>query len=199
MTALLREPTTLRRPIGADGSPTSEQVVGPLITVLGQLHDVVDRLGDEQYAQRPVGPITSSIGAHVRHCLDHVRELLRVAHGRELDYDRRDRGTDVETRRAAALDRIAELKQRLVELPPEAMNGSVWLTTMLAADQPPVVVHSSVGREIAFVLSHTIHHNALIGVMVKSLGGWLPERFGYAPSTVAHRATTERRQCARSA
>ena len=45
---------------------------------------------------------------------------------------------------------------------------------------------STVGRELAYVLSHTIHHNAIIGSMVKALGGVLPERFGYAPSTVRH-------------
>ena len=172
--------------------------IDPLIVVLDQLYDVIDRLGDEQYARKPIGVITSSIGAHVRHCLDHVRELMRIAHSRELDYDRRERGTDVEMRRDAALELISELRQQLSELDPS--ERPIQVSTMLASDQPPVIVQSSVAREVAFVLSHTIHHHALIGVMVKSLGGWLPERFGYAPSTVAHLATAaEGRACARSA
>jgi uncharacterized damage-inducible protein DinB len=172
--------------------------VDPLIVVLDQLYDVIDRLGDEQYTRKPIGVITSTIGAHVRHCLDHVRELLRVAHGRELDYDRRERGTEIETRRAAALELISELRQQLPEL--DASDRPIQVSTLLAADQPPVVVRSSVAREVAFVLSHTIHHHALIGVMVKLLGGWLPDKFGYAPSTVAHLATAAKgRACARSA
>jgi hypothetical protein len=43
-----------------------------------------------------------------------------------------------------------------------------------------------VGRELAFVLSHTVHHNALIAVMALTLGVSIPDRFGYAPSTIAH-------------
>jgi hypothetical protein len=39
---------------------------------------------------------------------------------------------------------------------------------------------------LAFVLSHTIHHNAIIGVMANTLDIPLPARFGYAPSTIAH-------------
>jgi uncharacterized damage-inducible protein DinB len=172
--------------------------IDPLIVVLDQLYDVIDRLGDEQYARKPIGVITSSVGAHVRHCLDHVRELLRGAHGRELDYDRRERGTEVETRRAAALELIAYLRRQLSEL--DASDRPIRVSTMLASDQPPVVVQSSVAREVAFVLSHTIHHHALIGVMVKLLGGWLPETFGYAPSTVAHQANAAKgRTCVRSA
>ena len=173
--------------------------VEPLIVVLDQLHDVIDRLSDEQYGRKPIGVIASSIGAHVRHCLDHVRAFLRVAHAGELDYDRRERGTDVETARAAALELIADLRQQLAGL--DAFDRPIRVSTMLAADQPPVLVQSSVARELAFVLSHTIHHHALIGVMVKSVGGWLPERFGYAPSTVAHLTTAAkgRRACARSA
>ncbi len=58
----------------------------------------------------------------------------------------------------------------------------------------PVQVETTVGRELAFVLSHTIHHNALIGVMAAMLGVPVPDRFGYAPSTLVH---LEKRACAR--
>jgi hypothetical protein len=57
-----------------------------------------------------------------------------------------------------------------------------------------VHVETTVGREFAFVLSHTVHHNALIAVIAKLLGVQVPERFGYAPSTLAY---LEHRRCAR--
>jgi uncharacterized damage-inducible protein DinB len=55
-------------------------------------------------------------------------------------------------------------------------------------------VETTVGRELAFVLSHTVHHNALIAVMARTLGVPVPDLFGYAPSTIAH---LEKAACAR--
>src|SRR5439155_9438258 len=73
-----------------------------LITILQQLQAVVGCLRDEQYAMNPVGVVNSSIGGHVRHCLDHVRALLSAIDTSSLDYDRRDRGTQIEDAPAAA-------------------------------------------------------------------------------------------------
>jgi uncharacterized damage-inducible protein DinB len=172
--------------------------VEPLVEVLGQLYAVIEMLSDAQYRTRAVGVFESSIAAHVRHCLDHVAAFLAVAVGEEIDYDHRERGTQIEQSRAAALHRVAELQRQLLELPPEAMHRSTWVSVMLRSDGPTSHLHSSVGREVAFVLSHTIHHQALIAAMVKSLGGWLPDGFGYAPSTIAHQRQ-EQGRCARSA
>jgi uncharacterized damage-inducible protein DinB len=38
-------------------------------------------------------------------------------------------------------------------------------------------------RELAFVISHTVHHQALIAVLVALAGGEIPEAFGLAPTT----------------
>jgi uncharacterized damage-inducible protein DinB len=157
-----------------------------LMTILQQLQAVIACLRDEQYSQRPVGVVDSSIGAHVRHCLDHVRSLLVGIETGLLDYDRRDRGTSIETDRAAALDAIKSLKLRLSALPDEVLHHPLDMTVLMTGDGQPFRVGTTVGREMAYVLSHTIHHNALVGTMAKILGGWLPDRFGYAPATLAH-------------
>jgi hypothetical protein len=36
---------------------------------------------------------------------------------------------------------------------------------------------------LAFVVSHTIHHQAMIGVLLATRGHTVPHRFGLAPST----------------
>jgi uncharacterized damage-inducible protein DinB len=165
-----------------------------LDSVLQQLQAVVRCLRDEQYAQRPVGAVDSSIGGHVRHCLDHVATLLAGIESGTLDYDRRERGTAIEADRAAALDALRILRVRLDELGNDVVDRPITLSSMMTCDGAPIRVGTTAGREMAYVLSHTIHHNALIGVMVKILGGWLPDRFGYAPSTTAHLKATA---CAR--
>jgi uncharacterized damage-inducible protein DinB len=157
-----------------------------LMSILQQLQAVIACLTDAQYAERPVGVVNSSIGLHVRHCLDHVRSLLGAIETGDLNYDQRDRGTAIESDRAAALTSIKSLRNRLSNLGDDVIEQSLRLSVLMTCDGVPFHFQTSVGREMAYVLSHTIHHNALVGTMVKTLGGWLPDRFGYAPATIAH-------------
>src|SRR5262249_23917415 len=53
--------------------------VPPLIALLRQLGSFIESLSDVQYGQKPVGPVPSSIGGHVRHSLDHLTVLLNAA------------------------------------------------------------------------------------------------------------------------
>ena len=158
----------------------------PLIQLLQQQASVIARLTDHQYAAKPVGPVNASIGGHVRHCLDHVQALIMASETGTLDYDHRDRDTQIESCRLLALGLIRELERQLTELPEEVMDQPLEVTLLLTPDEPAITVQSSFGRELAYVLSHTVHHNAIIGTIVKILGGWLPEHFGYAPSTIAY-------------
>ncbi len=168
--------------------------VGPLIAVLGQLAELVEALSGEQFTRKPVGVVPSSIGGHIRHNLDHVRTLLDSLSRGELDYDDRRRGTGIESERGSALEAIEYLCTRLRNSAWPAGDETFRMTQMVAADRPPVVAWTSLDRELAFVLSHTIHHNALIGTMARLMGVVLPPEFGYAPSTIAHRRS---RPCAR--
>ena len=169
-------------------------IVLPLVRLLEQYAQVLARLTDQQYAQKPVGPVDGSIGGHTRHCLDHMRALLEAVENGALDYDNRQRDTRLESNRLLALRHMRDLIEQLSELSDNAMDQDVALTMLFAADDGPVTVRSTIGRELAYVLSHTVHHHALIGAMVKTLGGWLPQHFGYAPATIAHQ---KRQACAR--
>jgi uncharacterized damage-inducible protein DinB len=155
----------------------------PLTALLRQLAAVIERLTDAQYTLKPVGVVESSVGGHVRHSLDHVRALLTAGETGSIDYDHRRRGTPVELARCCALAEIDELVAEIKALPADVMDMELSLWATMTSGGESVEVSTSFGRELAYTLSHTIHHNALIGAMIKTLGGWLPERFGYAPST----------------
>jgi hypothetical protein len=45
---------------------------------------------------------------------------------------------------------------------------------------------STVARELQFLLSHTVHHYALIALILRLQGFEPGEEFGVAPSTLAH-------------
>lgn len=168
--------------------------VEPLISVLRQLAALLHAASDDQYTMKPVGVVNSSIGGHVRHCLDHVDALLAGICIGDMSYDDRQRGTDVESCRLAALQAIERQEQELHGILHLSIDHPIRLKVLMAATAPSILVETSLGRELAFVMSHTVHHNALIGVIAKVLGINVPERFGYAPSTLAH---LEKKRCAR--
>jgi uncharacterized damage-inducible protein DinB len=165
-----------------------------LLGLLDQLFDLIESLTDEEYARKPVGVVESSIGGHVRHNLDHIAALLRGLRAARICYDHRDRGTDVERDRRAAREAILQLARDLRSVPWDHVPRTVALSALITPDAPPVDVVTSPDRELVFVVSHTIHHNALIRVMVKLIGAAVPADFGYAPSTITHH---RRRTCAR--
>jgi uncharacterized damage-inducible protein DinB len=163
-------------------------VAKPLTQILRDLRSLLSALSNDQYAAR-AGDLfaNSTIGAHVRHCLDHARALVDGWRTGEAGYDHRARGTSIETDIAAAdaeLARLIGAVERLSRLDADEPIGVSFLPSRAAQS---ITLSSTLARELAFVLSHTIHHNATIRGMVLSLGCAAPESFGYAPSTLAHK------------
>jgi len=175
---------------------TSATAATALCHLLRELKSIVRKLNDLQFTKRPVGVVASSIGSHVRHCLDHVAALLRSVETGELNYDDRARGTAVESSRFAAIEAIEDLVRQLSGITAEYLDRAILVRVLLFPGSAPTDVQSSFGRELAFVISHTIHHNALVAAMLRTLGIDPPERFGYAPSTLSNQQQAAR-QCAR--
>jgi uncharacterized damage-inducible protein DinB len=168
--------------------PLESPVVAPvtaLVRVLDELCEVVGRIPDDVFACPPAGRPSGSVGAHVRHCLDHVSALLEGISSSRMSYDHRARGTHIETSRAAALAHIRSQIEAVLDLDPRVLSRTVRLQVTLDARGTHTVVQSTVARELAFVIAHTIHHNATMGLLLSEAGTSLPHRFGVAPSTPA--------------
>jgi uncharacterized damage-inducible protein DinB len=169
---------TLESPVAAP--------VTTMVRLLDELRSTIERLSDETYSETPERRRSGSIGAHVRHSLDHISAFLDGATAGVLSYDRRLRGTRVEASREAALERIAELTGALLDLDPRLLQRPLRVDVQLDASGTLCSVISTAGRELAFVISHTIHHNATMGVLLTEGGAPLPERFGLAAASPAH-------------
>lgn len=157
----------------------------PLREALRQLAEVVAGLDASRYASPPPGLGPGTVGSHVRHCLDHVQALIDATEGGRLDYDRRRRGSAMETDQDAALREMERLDRLLAGLPARVMGRAVTVVCLLDPARPAATLDSTLGRETAYVLSHTTHHNAIIGCLVRAMGGATPARFGYAAATLA--------------
>jgi hypothetical protein len=142
---------------------------------------------DQQYASgHPVGA-GASIGQHVRHALDHFGAVLSGrAGGGTIDYDRRVRDTPVEKSRREGLAAIAALLSGLDGLPAEEMDAPVRVRVMLSGAGDEAELGSTFGRELAFAAHHAVHHFAIMSMIGRAMGAFVPDAFGKAPSTLHH-------------
>ena len=155
---------------------------GVLAAALDELAHVIMPLTPAEFTRR-ARAASGSIGSHVRHCLDHV-EAMERAIGREVCcYDERTRGTAVEALPAVACARLAECRERLLALDSALLCLPLALSARISAGGVTVHAPSTVAREVAFVISHTVHHAALIAVLLEDQGVGCPSRFGLAPTT----------------
>lgn len=156
--------------------------VGALRAHLRSLRDLVGDLDPNTYRATP-SRTSGSVGEHIRHCLDHARALLAGSAHDELSYDSRLRGTHLETDPRAAVDEIDRLCFDLEDIDERALERPIRLRAMTHRDVLPTLVATTLGREVAFVIQHTIHHCAIVAILLDRLGVAVPDRFGYAPST----------------
>jgi len=128
---------------------------------------------------------SSSIGQHMRHCVEHYDELfIALSENQVVNYDQRPRDLDVERDQNIAIARLHQIGEKLASLPKAC-------TPMQTRDaEVDFSSASSLCRELQFLVSHTVHHFALISVIAAFNGIQTPESFGIAPATFKARQTT---------
>jgi len=151
--------------------------------LLDELESLLNEVATEVYCARFATEVSGSVGEHVRHCLDHISALLAADPSNTLSYDRRHRGTAVETDPAEGLRQILQLKSALDAWSTRTLDEPIRVTSMISPSGDGVTGWSTLVRELAFVVSHTIHHQAIIGILLAIHGHAVPERFGHSPST----------------
>jgi uncharacterized damage-inducible protein DinB len=154
-----------------------------LIERLEDLADLLDRTSDFDYRWTPPGGVSGSVGAHVRHVLDHVTALIAVDRGGTLTYDHRQRDAALEQSRLVGIAALARAATDLRVRIDYWTERPVALQAIVRRGGPALAIATSLGREVVFVLQHTIHHQALIALLLNERGVTLPTQFGYAPST----------------
>lgn len=172
-------------PLPIPESARTPSPIAALERLLEELATTVMELDRETYTARPAAPVSGSVGEHVRHALDHVAALLAADPTRPLSYDHRERGTMVETDPPAALRQLFRLRAALPRWTARALETPVAVRSQVSDSGECVSGWSTFGRELAFVVSHTIHHQAMIAVLLAMLDVEVGDRFGFAPSTPA--------------
>jgi uncharacterized damage-inducible protein DinB len=164
-------------PAGAPHAPVA------LARLLDDLASLILHVPPSVYGAQLLPGVTGSVGEHVRHILDHVAAFISSFDQTVLTYDHRERGTAVETDSGMALGAVLRLAAVLDAMDDEQLDRPIAVSVLLERGSRPMLMHSTRRRELAFVISHTVHHQALIAVLLTLAGEDAPATFGVAPST----------------
>lgn len=165
-----------------------KQLIAENILVLRQGLDLLGRLQDDVYVQTVAPYFTSGVGKHLRHNVDHYEMFLAGVASARIDYDGRQRDPRFETDRPYAMEKIRSVMAGLENL--TARHGEqILLVKMNGMEENSAAAtwsRSTLARELQFLLSHTIHHYALVAIILKIQGVDCHPDFGVAPSTLQY-------------
>ncbi len=167
----------------------TDAIVDENIALLDQAISIISNLPDAVYTNNDSPYFLSGVGRHMRHILDFYQNLIEWD-GRQIDYDNRSRSRDIETRPGKAREKIKNLRAALVSMGPlhrpvQVKNDDGGHRSGDAGFSP-----STIGRELQFLASHTVHHFALVAMILRLQNIQPPADFGIAPSTLQYMQAT---------
>jgi hypothetical protein len=165
----------------------SDPLVEDNVSLIDQGVRLLGTLPPHVFTARSTMTLGASIGGHLRHNLDHYACFLRgLARGR-IDYDDRERAADIETDPAAASAALRRAAAGLRSVTAPALDQDVAVRMDTGESEERPWTRSTVRRELQFLLSHTVHHYALIAMICHLHDRAVDEDFGVAPSTLKFR------------
>jgi uncharacterized damage-inducible protein DinB len=173
-------------------TPSIPPLIDENVQALTQLYQLLGNVSAQDYQRALGAKATQSLGKHVRHILEHYQTLLDVCAAAPaqvtFDYEQRQRQATLENQPHLARERVAALKAGLSALSAIPHDTPLTLSYPVEAERAnsALSLPTSLGRELAFLTSHSIHHMALLGLLCEQLGITLPNNFGVHPSTLRY-------------
>jgi len=152
-----------------------------------ELKKLVLQLSNEQYVYGAQLLSNISIGQHVRHILEFYQSALAGLDSNSISYDNRKRSLLIETDINFAIGIMNSISSKL------AMNivdkACVLKGNFCADEGKGIQIKTSLFRELAYCLEHSIHHQALIkvGLLELKCASFIDETFGLAPATIRYK------------
>lgn len=154
---------------------------------LNEIKKVLVQLTDNQYDHKAILLSQASIGQHVRHIVEFYQCVLLGLDTKIVNYDNRKRNLLIETDRNFALQIIDEINENLAL---DIVDEDYILEGNFCSEEgKETQIKTTLFRELAYCLEHSIHHQALIKVGLLELDRlyFIDETFGLAPATIRHR------------
>ena len=154
---------------------------------LMQLKEMLQGINNKNYTRQNEILSGSSVGQHIRHILEFYLLLVSGSFSGTISYDKRQRNIRIEEDQQFAIQTIDRLLQEI-----DTLDESLTVKfegDFTADGTAQNIILSSVGRELAYCIEHSIHHQAIIkaGLIVLGLSKLTNENFGVAYSTIRYR------------
>lgn len=159
---------------------------------LNEIKKVVLQLSIEQYSHKSVLLSQATIGQHVRHIIEFYQSVIFGIENKIINYDNRKRNLIIEKDSRYAIEIIdvinAFLSQDISD-EPMVLEGN-----FCADENMELSIQTTLFRELAYCLEHSIHHQALIKVGLLELDclPLIDDTFGIAPATIRHQKVCAR-------
>ncbi len=153
----------------------------------GWLRDALQltaRVGDVAWTTSPAGLPGQRAGSHLRHILDFHDCIIDCLANNRINYDARQRDERVTNDRHFAAQKV-RLLIRLLDTDARLVEDR---EVLVKAEGSEEWLRSTLSRELQALSSHTIHHFALIAIILRLHGIHLDPDFGMSPSTLRHQA-----------
>lgn len=151
---------------------------------LTAIQRLIENLSEEQLTSSLPLLSESSIGQHIRHILEFYICLIEAQKTGVVCYDKRKRDKRIEENKLFALDTVSFILSeihKMKEDTPLILEANFHSTHNCSEK-----IQTTLFRELAYNLEHSIHHQAIIKIGLKSFEEaiTLDSGFGIAPATI---------------
>lgn len=162
-------------------------MVNHCIENLKEIKTLLKKINQPSYTQKLEILSDSTIGQHVRHILEFYVCLQQGKALKFVNYDKRARNLELESSIDKALETIDIICTKLQDSNLE--TSFIVEGNYTSNSDENIAIQSTYLRELAFCLEHSIHHQALLKIGLRSLGlnNLIDPNFGVAYATIRHK------------
>lgn len=152
-----------------------------------EIKELVLQLTNDQYVYSAKLLSNATIGQHVRHIIEFYQSVLIGLDSNIINYDNRKRNLLIETDIDFAIEMMNSICSILaldIIDKPCILKGN-----FCASESEQTHINTTLFRELAYCLEHSIHHQALIkvGLLELNSASFIDETFGLAPATIRYK------------
>lgn len=125
------------------------------------------------------------IGAHIRHVHDHFQAFLEGLDTGIVDYNQRNRDSPAE-KDIALSDHVHQTILTRMSSAALTHRALFIISEIDCFASENTELPSTIDRELLYLINHTIHHVAIIKLVLQHRGIAVPDYLGVAPSTASH-------------